>query len=130
MIKKTITIFIIIFGILNVYSDEFKDSVDKYILEEDYDSLTKILSDSFGKENYSEAEALFFDKAKSMIFAKEYKKARKILEVILFVNFENNEAQELFISVGNIISQQEAAEKKKKEAEEKKRLEEEEALLK
>ncbi len=120
MRKAILLLFIMIS--YNLYSNEAV--IDQFIQNSDLDGLKVYMGSNAGSPLYSVIESIVLDRAKKLIFAKDYQTAQSLLSLILDVNFENFEAQDIFISIQDLIREQAEIERQRIAMEEQRQLEE------
>lgn len=126
--KKAIYI-ISLTTILSIFTLSARSSADlgEILFSKDMTALEELLIDNLDSEGYVKLENDIITRVKKIIVRGDYIFAEKVLELILNYNMDNSEAQDIYISLQDYISEQKEREEKEQTAEEERiRREEEE----
>jgi hypothetical protein len=106
------------------------DSIDKMVAGQDYDSLDALFADKMGTEDLKVVSEHTLDIVRKNIVKTDYDTAKKLLEIILLYDFENLDAQDIYVSVEQLKKEKDEIERREKERETEKKLAELEKSLK
>ena len=93
-----------------LYSFENREEIDKYLEKKDFDELNIYLGGIINDPEYPEIEAYLLQKVDEYVFNGEYEAAKSIVNILLYNNLDNEEAQKKYLEIKDLEEEEKAVE--------------------
>jgi hypothetical protein len=117
MKKIFFLLLILFFTLILINAQDYAKQIDKIVADKNLADLKKYLEANQKNADYKKIEDYTIVKVKSLISEKSYDWAKQILEAVLNFNLDNQEAQDIYISIEQLGKDKTIIEQKQKEKE-------------